>query len=358
MTKNIAIVGSVGIPPIYGGFETLTHNLSLNLDRQFTLTVYCSSMRYLDKPRTIRNTKLTYIPLNANGIQSIPYDIWSILHGLRKNDTFLILGVASAIILPFLKIFTRKKFIVHIDGLEWKRAKWGFFARKFLKISESFAVKYAHNIIVDNAAMQTYINAVHDRDTNLIEYGANHVRVVNLPESELEEYEFINGKYALSVCRIEKENNIHLILEAFSNHDKLPLVFIGNWDDNQYGRDLKAAYQKFDHIYLLNPIYELDRLNNLRCKAYIYIHGHSAGGTNPSLVEAMYLNLPIFSYDVIYNRLTTEDMAVFFKTSDDLTKELENIQPEKLDKIANSLKEIAERRYNWKKISDKFAELF
>lgn len=135
MKKNrIAIIGTVGIPAKYGGFETLAEQLVSNLSDEFDFTVYCSKKKYSKEERIsqYKGAKLEYINLEANGIQSILYDCISILKSLKNNDILLILGVAGAFILPFIRLFTNKKIIISIDGIEWKRDKWSFFAKMYL----------------------------------------------------------------------------------------------------------------------------------------------------------------------------------------------------------------------------------
>jgi len=152
--KKVAIIGTMGIPAKYGGFETLTEYLTKNLYKKYNLTVYCSSKSYKHKIAQHNGANLKYINLNANGIQSIPYDIISIIKSLKESDTLLILGVSGCIILPIIRVFSKKNIIVNIDGLEWKRDKWGKFAKWFLKYSERLAVKYANSIVADNKVIQ------------------------------------------------------------------------------------------------------------------------------------------------------------------------------------------------------------
>ena len=138
MHKKIAIIGTVGLPSNYGGFETLTEYLTKDLGDRFDITVFCSSTSYKTKLKTHNNAKLKYLPLNANGIQSILYDIISIFYALLFADTLLILGVSGCVVLPLVKLISTKKIIVNIDGIEWRRAKWGRFSKSFLKYSENF----------------------------------------------------------------------------------------------------------------------------------------------------------------------------------------------------------------------------
>jgi glycosyltransferase involved in cell wall biosynthesis len=172
------------------------------------------------------------------------------------------------------------------------------------------------------------------------------------------EYSFCRDPYAISVCRIEPENNTYLILEAFSRQDELPLAMVGNWKNSGYGLSLFQRYGGFPHIYLFEPIYEAEKINCLRSRAAIYIHGHSAGGTNPSLVEAMFLGLPVFAFDCVYNRHTTENQCVYWSNVDELYNKITLYNELRLDSIGKNMKVIAENRYRWNTIVAKYEALF
>jgi glycosyltransferase involved in cell wall biosynthesis len=356
--KKISIIGTVGIPAKYGGFETLTEYLTRNLHDSYEFTVFCSGKSYSQKLENYNGAKLEYVNLHANGVQSIPYDIISIFKSLKNSDTLLILGVSGCIILPFIRLFSKKRIIVNIDGLEWKRDKWGKGAKCFLKFSEKLAVKYADVIVSDNKVIQEYVLSEYGVQSELIAYGSDHVTKEILSNELKIKYLFLEGKYAFKVCRIEPENNIHIILEAFSEYKKLNIVMIGNWENSEYGKELKEKYSSFENIFLLDPIYDQKILNQIRSNCYIYIHGHSAGGTNPSLVEAMYLGLPIFAFGVEYNKETTHYMARYFNNKKELLNLLKNIKDNELKKIADDMKQVAKENYTWKKIALQYAKIF
>ncbi len=151
-----------------------------------------------------------------------------------------------------------------------------------------------------------------------------------------------------------------MLLEAFSESNNLPLVIIGNWTNSEYGRELRSRYSSYAHIHLLDPIYEQKTLNQIRSNCKVYLHGHKAGGTNPSLVEAMYLGLPVFAFDINYNRATTEDQAYYFHDAHDLTKLLKGVSSHKinLQDCAKAMKKIAEERYTWKIVVDQYGRVF
>lgn len=357
---KVAIIGTVGLPAKYGGFETLTEHLVEELSQKYDFTVYCSSKKYEKEGRLsdYKGAKLKFVPLDANGIQSIPFDTWSIIHALFKNQVLIILGVAGAWILPFVKIFTNRKIIISIDGIEWKRDKWSFLAKLYLWWAEKIAVKFSHIDISDNESIQDYTALRYKTLSRVIEYGADHTLAYLEPSIEdLEKYPFLNNEYAVKVCRIEPENNIHIILETFADIPDKKLVIVGNWQNSEYGKELKTKFGNKENLILLDPIYNQKVIDLIRGNANIYIHGHSAGGTNPSLVEAMYLELPIFAFDVSYNRVSTENSAFYFKDTETLKNLIKQTNQSALKNCSLTMKKIAERRYSWKKIAHKYSIL-
>ena len=358
MNKKVAIIGSVGLPANYGGWETLVDHLTKNLSSQYDITVFCSSNRYNVQLDSYNGASLEYINLDANGIQSIFYDLISMIKSLKRADIQLILGVSGCVFLPILKLFSSGKFIVNIDGLEWKRDKWGKVAKWFLKLSESIAVRFAHIVITDNKALQSYVLEKYGVSSKLISYGADHVRYEVLNKNILEKYSFLKKKYSFGVCRIEPENNLDIILSAFSEFGKFDLVIVGNWNDSEYGKNLRMQYENCSNLHLLDPIYEQTLLNQLRSNCNMYVHGHSAGGTNPSLVEAMHLGLSIVSFDVSYNRETTHNRAVYFDSKAQLINIL--TQSKEIDwlSVAKDMRLIAKSEYTWLTISKQYANLF
>ena len=355
--KKIAIVGTVGLPANYGGFETLVEYLTKETEfKDVQYSVFCSKPSYSQKGKKHNGAKLIYLPFKANGYQSIIYDIISILWSLFIADTILILGVSGAIILPFIRPFYKGRIVTNIDGLEHRRDKWGNSVRKFLKFSEKLAVKFSNLIVTDNKAIQDYVKDEYAKNSVLIAYGADHVNSIELSVKIRSKYD-LPTKYAFKVCRIEPENNVHVILEAFSKLS-MDLVIIGNWNKSQYGIDIRDKYSINSNIMMLDPIYDQNQLNQIRSNCSLYVHGHSAGGTNPSLVEAMYLSLPVFAFDVRYNRYTTNNEALYFKEVDDLISLVNRLMESDLKFIGNEMKVIAEKNYTWEIISQKYLDCF
>ena len=358
--KKIGIIGTVGVPASYGGFETLVENIierKCSSDIQYT--VYCSSKAYSSHLSSYKGAALKYIKLDANGIQSIIYDIISLLKATKECDEILVLGVSGCCFLPLYRLFSRKKLIVNIDGLEHKRKKWNRCVKLFLKFSERMAIRYSDIIVADNKGIKDYVREEYGINSELIAYGGDHT-LISVTDDEkqsiLEEYNLVVKEYSFSVCRIEPENNVHIALQAFKENGQ-KLVFIGNWFKNEYGRALFKEYQDVSNIILLSPVYDLKVLFVLRSSCKFYIHGHSAGGTNPSLVEAMFLKCPILALDVVYNRATTENKAFYYKDVASLNN-LITIDPCMQLQCAQNMKDIACRLYCWHVIAEQYEKLY
>lgn len=349
--KKIAVVGTVGLPACYGGFESLVENLNKYRSESIEYIVFCSSKIYAEKKASHNGAHLVYLPLNANGAQSIPYDIWSLIKCFWiKPNTVLILGVSGCLFLPIFRVLSKSKVVTNIDGLEWKRDKWGKWTKRFLKWSEAIAVKYSDTIVTDNKAISDYVKEEYATESTTIAYGGDHaIRNICVPHHE--------EGYALGLCRIEPENNVEMILSAYSGLDR-KLKFVGNWSASEYGRKLRERYQGYDNIELIDPIYDLDELYKLRKGCSIYLHGHSAGGTNPSLVEMMHFGIPIFAFDCSFNRYSTENKAAYFKCNESLKEIVNKVEEVSLENNSHWMKEIASRRYTWEKISILYEDTF
>ncbi|RMG74164.1 MAG: DUF1972 domain-containing protein [Bacteroidetes bacterium] len=358
---RIGIIGTVGVPGRYGGFETLADQLVRHLGRDMSFSVACSDRELpagTPRPAAWRGAKLHYFPLRANGAQSIPYDLWSMLKIGPEIDIFLVLGVSGGPFIPMIKRLYGKPVIAHIDGQEWKRPKWSRPVKAYLNWAERMAVRHADVIIADNAGIQDYVTDTYGRESELIAYGGDHAQQAFLTPIALERFPFLAGDYACKVCRIEPENQIETVLAAFAAQDKLPLVLIGNWDHSAFGQEIRARYAHHPHLHLLDPIYEPSILNLIRGRAAVYVHGHAAGGTNPSLVEAMSLGLPVLANGVVFNRATTEGQAVFFSDKASLMQELQDLTPTRRARLGAEMAAIAARRYTWAGVATQYAALF
>ncbi len=347
------------MPGRYGGWDQLVHHLTVHLKPYFDFVVYTSYNNSEQGVSEINGAKIVTVKLKANGIQSIFYDVVSMIHAIRFCDVLYICGISGCIFLPVIQWFG-KNIILNPDGLEWKRDKFSYPVKLFLKLSERIGVIYSDVVISDNVKISKYIKKKYNVDSFLIEYGGDHVIFDSPLSLEVQDkYKITPGEYAFLVCRIEPENNIDLILEAFRD-SPIALVVVGNWAFSRYGKNLRKRYESYSNIQLLDPIYNQIKLDELRNNCLVYVHGHSAGGTNPSLVEAMNLGLFIISYNTGFNRVTTENKALYFKSSKQLRELLIAISENKINilKYSNRMKMIAARRYVWKKITEQYSTVF
>ena len=214
-------------------------------------------------------------------------------------------------------------------------------------------------MISDSRVIRGYVKKQYNASSVYIPYGGNHI--------DLNTSDCIEGvsracttsrKFALSICRIEPENNIEMILKAMKSALDYDLVVIGNWQDSSFSRALRAEFSNYDNVFLLDPIYDQRLLNQYRSGSSFYLHGHSAGGTNPSLVEAMYAGLPILAYAVDYNISTTHNQAVYFSNFSELIGLVDSLSDDELSTIGSRMKSIAEREYVWAKISAMYESVF
>lgn len=355
---KIAIVGTVGVPCRYGGFETLAENLvNIFSDSSFgcELTVWCSGKDNDEHPQRFNQASLRYVNLHANGAQSCLYDAISLWQAVQSGHRqILLLGVSGALALPFMRLISRARLVTNIDGIEWRRAKWGHFARFVLRCSEWAAIKFSDEIIADNEAIADYVQKTYGCECNVIAYGGDHAVSQGADPQRLPAC--LPNQYALAICRIEPENSVHLILEGWKDLAQV-LVFVGNWEKSSYGKDLRKRYAGASNLLLLDPIYDPAALRALRDRATMYVHGHSAGGTNPSLVEMMHFGIPVLAHGCGFNRRTTEDKARYFETSDELAALASSFTSDEAATIGSAMREIAQRRYTWREVGEAYYDL-
>jgi hypothetical protein len=213
---SVAILGSVGVPARYGGFETLAEELvkaAASKDTPHRLSVWCSTPAPdFGRPDMWHGAHLRYVPLHANGAQSIPYDAISLWQAARSGHrTALLLGVSGAMALPLIRATCPMRIVTHLGGVEWQRTKWGPTARAVLKRSEAMAVRWSHHVIADNPEIAGHIHTRYGRDTVQIAYGHEHALATDPADiADLD----LPARYALALARAEPENNLDLILAA------------------------------------------------------------------------------------------------------------------------------------------------
>jgi glycosyltransferase involved in cell wall biosynthesis len=356
---RLAILGTVGLPPRYGGFETLAARLvEAAAERGLAgrITVWCSAPQAgANRPAEWHGARLRYLPLRANGVQSIPYDALSLWQAARSgHEAALLLGVSGAAALPLIRATSSMRIVTHLDGIEWQRPKWNALARAVLRRSEAMAARWSHHLIADNPAISAHIRDTHGREPAEIAYGHE-----TPPADPAAAPADLPARYALAVARAEPENNLALMLEAFSDPPRaLPLVIVANWHASAHGRSLLARHAGRPGLHLRDAEYDPGRLAAIRAGASLYLHGHSAGGTNPSLVEMMGAGIPIAAYDCTFNRATTEGRAAYFDSAEALRALLPRLlDPAEAAANATAMAGIAHRRYRWRDVTDAYFDL-
>lgn len=353
----IHIVGIVGVPGSYGGFETLVdHLLDSNKIRSAGAVVYCEREVWAAQGDEYKGAKLVPLSWKANGWQSVMYDLTAMWLASRLGGTLLILGTSATFAIPLFKFFFPQcVYIVNMAGLEWSRSKWGNIARWFLKFNEAIAARFAHSFITDNQGLSEYITAEYGRDSVLIPYGGDQFMRSKVNTNVYREFT-LPAQFDFAMARAQVDNNMEIILDASVSVGS-NLVFVSNWNSTSYGKELLAKYGDFQNIRMIGPIYDTEKIKALYLRSRFYIHGHSAGGTNPVLVESMWAHLPILSYDVLFNRYTTDNSAYYFKTAEELENLLGTLGANANSECANNLFEIANRKYKWKHILNAYESI-
>ena len=355
MNLKIGIIGTRGIPNQYGGFEQFAEYLSVGLvQRGHHVTVYNSSLH-------------PYKENEWNGVQIVHCRDWENAIGtagqffydlnclkdarVRDFDILLHLGYTSDSI--WHQRWPDKAVnIVNMDGLEWKRSKYNAITRRFLKRAEALAAKHADALIADSRGIQDYLQQVYQKPSVFIPYGAT---IFSSPEAtSLKTLQLKPFTYSLLVARMEPENNIETIIRAYLNSkEQAPLIIVGAIT-NSYGKYLFRKYGQH-LIRFIGPVYDQPLLNNLRYHSSFYFHGHSVGGTNPSLLEAMACNCTIIAHDNIFNRAVLGDDADYFSNEEDLASLIRKTKdPELLSYRKQVNRQKIQNEYNWNKIIDDY----
>ena len=348
---KIGIIGTRGIPNRYGGFEQFAEYVSPELvQRGHEVYVYNSSQHPF-KEKEWKGVKIVkaYDPENRIGTAGqFVYDFNCIVDCRKKNfDVILQLGYTSSSIWSFL--FPKKSIVItNMDGLEWKRTKYSNRVQSFLKRAERWAAIKSDYLIADSKGIQQYLLNKYNKKSHFIAYGAE---LVDMPEEDmLSRYNLKKFDYNLVIARMEPENNIEsVILGHLNSSTNKPLVIIGGVNHN-FGRYLKSTYAN-DKIKFCGPVYDLQVLNALRFFSNLYFHGHSVGGTNPSLLEAMASYCLIVANDNIFNKSILEEDAFYFNSEKDVTDLLNrNLVREEFRAMLESNADKIRQQYSWNHI--------
>lgn len=337
--KRIAIVGIQGLPAKYGGFETLVANLVNNMPEDVELKVWCSSKEYSEKLRKFGRAHLGYLPFRANGWQGIIMDMVAIIRS-KNFDKILVLGVNGALTLLCPRIANRV--VLNIGGLDYNRSKWGLIARKTIYVLNYIAVRRARYLISDNEKIKNYLYENFNRESYLIGYG--HSIFDEIADS----IDLQNKGYFLNIARIQHDNNCHIILSAFRRLANEKLVMIGNFSSSKYGRDLFQIYSDFPNITLMEAVYDVSKLRALFRDSKGFVHGHSAGGTNPILVDYMSQSKPILAFVNGFNQHTLGIREYSWSSEEELVKIIATCEYTFVD-YSERLKEL-----NWVVVSEKY----
>jgi glycosyltransferase involved in cell wall biosynthesis len=362
---KIAILGTRGIPNHYGGFEQYAELFSVYLVQQgFEVTVYNSHNHpYQDTTYKGVTIKHIYDPeKNLGTIGQFFYDLGCILDTRKQNfDVVYQLGYTSSAIFNFL--FKSKTLIVtNMDGMEWKRSKYNKYVQKFLMYSERIAVKNSHFFVADSLGIKEYLDKKYSIDSFYSAYTAEIP--ANFSLEGLAQFELNPQQYNLLVARLEPENNIETIIAAHTiNHFDFPLIVIGN-QNNKYGNYLQQKFKNHKNIRFVGAIYKKSNLDNLRHHSNLYFHGHSVGGTNPSLLEAMACSCSIVAHNNIFNKSVLGDEAQYFNDVEDLFQILEQSKKSNLffeqAKISNlkKIETIFSEKYVFRMLKEKLTQWF
>jgi glycosyltransferase involved in cell wall biosynthesis len=355
---KIGILGTRGIPNHYGGFEQFAEQLSAGLaQRGHTVSVYNSSLHPFQEKEwngvQIIHCRDMENKLGTTG--QFIYD-WHCINDSRKRDfdILLHLGYTSDSIWHWR--WPKKAInIVNMDGLEWQRSKYNKPTRRFLKWAESLAANNAHSLIADSPAIRDHLAARYNRLPVYIPYGAEILR--HADPTVLEKYGLLPQRYFLMIARMEPENNIEMIIEGHLLSGSIyPLFVIGNIT-NKFGRHITSKYND-PKIKYSDAIYNKHELDNLRYYSTLYFHGHSVGGTNPSLIEAMACRCYIAAHDNRFNKAVLNGDAGYFSTAGDISGIIRHPQPAAtLDQWKSANIEKVAEIYNQEKIVDSYEKM-
>ncbi len=356
---KLAIIGTRGIPNYYGGFEQFAEYLAKYMvNKGHEVTVYNSHYHpYQEKSWEGVKIIHKFDPENIIGTAGqFIYDLNCIID-CRKNEFDIVLQLGYTSNSIWGKLLPSKcKIITNMDGLEWKRSKYSPLVRKFLLYAEKLGVKYSDSLISDSIGIKTYLKSKYNVDSTYIPYGSDVVE--KFSEKSLIKYNLKPYNYNMLIARLEPENSIETILDGVilveSNE---PFIVIGN-HNTKYGEYLKNKYFNSDKIKFIGGIYDIKILNDLRYYSKLYFHGHTVGGTNPSLLEAMGSGAYICANDNLFNRSILEEDACYFSSSNDVKKEILNYSDQKRCSIIQNNYRKVKELYNWELIVNQYEQLF
>ena len=356
---KIGILGTRGIPNNYGGFEQFAEMFSIfAIENGHEVYVY-NSHNHTWKENTYKGVHIIhkYDPEYKIGTAGqFIYDLNCIFDSRSRNfDIILQLGYSSSAIWNWLPP-SYSQLVTNMDGLEWKRSKFSPMIQKFLKISEQIVAKGKGKFIADSIGIQQYIKSEYNIESNYIAYGAEMFNTPN--EKVLSIYCLKPYQYDLIIARMEPENNIEMIIEGYLNSNSSRKLIIIGKINTPFASYLMTKYKETDRLEFIGGVYNQEHLNNIRFFSNLYFHGHSVGGTNPSLLEAMSTNCLIVAHDNIFNKSILEEDAYYFSEKEDIT-EILSLQLKKIESnfLENNSWKV-KSKYSWEIISKQYLDYF
>ncbi len=367
--KSIGIVGARGIAN-YGGFETFVAELASRLVEK-DYEVYCSCERDDELNKDYKGAKLVYFPIKMPSnyqlrkIVEFFYDIYFGFLFTFKCDAVYFLGFSANIFTLFPRLFGKLS-LVNMGGVEWERSKFSNLERFLLKFFFKLSVIGSNYVIIDNKKLINYIEMKYHKKAIYITYGVNEIAQIKWSQSISNEYtndEIIPNNYWLVVARLQPDNNIAGVLKAFiKSESKRPLVVIGDYstsDDYRQQIETILINKNDKKIILTLGIYNQEHLNMFRQNCFGYIHAHSIGGTNPSLLEAMIMKNIIIAHENVFNREVCNDSVLYFRDFQDLKNKIDSVEenPIKYDEFKQKCYRHVKNNYSWDKIVEEYSIL-
>lgn len=356
---RIAMIGTRGVPARYGGFETAVEEIGKRLAAAgHEVVVYCRGDG--DCPEEYDGMRLVHLPAVRHKVfETLSHSSLSVMHQLRdRADVAILFNAANAPLLPVLR-GARIPVATHVDGLEWRRAKWGPVGRAYYLRAERLAVRWSDALIADARGIQDYYRRTYGADSVFIPYGATVVPASD-PE-RLSAFGLEPEGYHLVVARLEPENHVDLIVEGYARSAaKMPLVVVGSVPyPSDHVRAVERVARGDDRIRMVGGVWDQVLLDSMYGGAASYFHGHSVGGTNPSLLRAMGAGTAVNAFDVNFNREVLGDTGTFFSTPADVAVAVEAVEAD-LGAAARRGKAARERAisaYVWDHVAVAYEEL-
>ncbi len=358
---RIALVGTRGLPARYGGFETCVEEVGKRLVKSgHEVVVYCRKANAQDSGELLdqyEGMQLVHLPaISKKALETLSHTGLSVLH-LRKHpvDVAIVFNSANA---PFIPLLRAEGIPVatHVDGLEWMRSKWQGLGRRYYRLAESMAVRWSDALIADAQGIADYYRMEFDADTELISYGAPIVS--DERRERLQRLGVESGKFHLVVARFEPENHVDVIVDGYRRSAaKLPLVVVGSapYADEHTARIHSLADER---VQFTGGIWDQDLLDELYANCATYLHGHSVGGTNPSLLRAIGAGAATIAYDVNFNREVVQDAALYFRTAEDLAAQIEHAEAFPMDTARRGAEgRLLAYRYDWNDVAASYEAL-